>query len=163
MSEYRVAFIGTGPNPDEPDWGNSAAMAYRHAAGYRKLVQCEIVACADLVHEHAQAFADEFDIDHNHIYEDYAQMLTHAEPDVVSVCTPVPTHADIVVDCARDGDLQAVHCEKPMTPSSSRRFAFRQLSPNRRWWLNVSWTSRSAQAATIRSQSPHVVAMGFSQ
>jgi predicted dehydrogenase len=125
MSTYSVAFIGTGPNPDEPDWGNSAAMAYRHAAGYRKLDQCDLVACSDLVEEHAEAFAEEFDIDGGHVYEDYAEMLRSVEPDFVSVCTPVPTHADIVVDCIESGHASAIHCEKPMadTWGDARRMA----------------------------------------
>ena len=63
MTEYSVAFVGTGPDPDTPVWGESAAMAYRHGAGYRKLDNCDLVACADLVHENAEDFAAEFDID----------------------------------------------------------------------------------------------------
>ena len=100
-------------------------MAYRHAAGYRKLDDCEIVACADLIRDHAEDFAAEFDIDDEHVYEDYGEMLASAEPDVVSVCTPVPTHADIVVDCAESGVPRAIHCEKPMatTWSDCRRMA----------------------------------------
>jgi predicted dehydrogenase len=114
MTDYRVAFIGTGPDPETPVWGESAAMAYQHGAGYRKLEQCDPVACADIVRENAEDFAAEFDIDDGNIYEDYTEMLAAVEPDIVSVCTPVPTHADIVIDCARAGDLQAIHCEKPM-------------------------------------------------
>lgn len=114
MVPYSVAFIGTGPDPDEPDWGNSAAMAYQHGAGYRKLDQCELVACADLVSEHAAAFATEFSIDESHIYEDYHEMLRSIEPDFVSVCTPVPTHAPIVIDCIESDHVSAIHCEKPM-------------------------------------------------
>ncbi|WP_435320869.1 Gfo/Idh/MocA family protein [Haloarchaeobius sp. TZWSO28] len=114
MATYRVACIGTGPDPETPVWGESAAMAYRHAAGYRKLDNCDIVACADLVRENANAFAAEFDIDDEHVYEDYTEMLSSAQPDVVSICTPVPTHATIVVDCAESGVPDAIHCEKPM-------------------------------------------------
>jgi len=40
-------------------------------------------------------------------------MITTVEPDIVSVCTP-PTHAEIIVDCARSGVVDAIHCEKPM-------------------------------------------------
>ena len=114
MSTYTVGFIGTGPDPDTPVWGESAAMAYRHAAGYDRLESCEIVACADLVSENARAFADEFDIAEEHVYEDYEEMLAEATPDVVSVSTPVPTHAPIVLDCVRSGVPDAIHCEKPM-------------------------------------------------
>ncbi len=122
---YRIAFIGTGPEPDNPVWGESAAMAYRHAPGYRDDDRCEIVSCADLVRENAEAFAQEFDIDTNLIFEDYNEMLRKIEPDIVSVCTPVPTHAPIVLDCIRSGILKAIHCEKPMatTWEDARRMA----------------------------------------
>ncbi|MFB6296397.1 MAG: Gfo/Idh/MocA family protein, partial [Halobacteriales archaeon] len=114
MSDYTVGFIGTGPEPDNPVWGESAAMAYRHAAGYDRLDSCDILACADIVPENARAFADEFDIAQEHVYEDYEVMLAEARPDVLSVSTPVPTHAPIVLDCVRSGVPEAIHCEKPM-------------------------------------------------
>jgi len=111
---YDVALIGTGPEPDNPIWGESAAMAYQHAAGYRDRDDCAIVACADLVRENAEAFAAEFGIDDDLIFEDYEAMLAEVDPDVVSVSTPVPTHAPIVLDCVTSGVPDAVHCEKPM-------------------------------------------------
>lgn len=111
---HDVALIGTGPEPDNPVWGESAAMAYQHADGYRDRDDCEIVACADLVRENAEAFAAEFDIADGHIYEDYVEMLDAVDPDIVSISTPVPTHAPIVLDCIDSGVPAAVHCEKPM-------------------------------------------------
>ena len=114
MTVHSVAFVGTGPNPAEPVWGESAAMAYRHADGYRRPDDCDLVACADIVREHGEAFADEFGIDAGHVYEDYEEMLAEAQPDIVSVATPVPTHADIVVDLIESGSPSAIHCEKPM-------------------------------------------------
>jgi len=124
-SRFTVAFVGTGPNPETPVWGESAAMAYRHAEGYRQHDQCDLVACADLVPENARAFADEFAIPEDHVYQDYGELLAAHEPDFVSVCTPVPTHADIVVDCIESGHIDAVHCEKPMadTWGGARRMA----------------------------------------
>ncbi|WP_225336441.1 Gfo/Idh/MocA family protein [Halomicrobium urmianum] len=89
-------------------------MAYRHAPGYRDDERCEIVACADLVEENRDAFAEEFNIDDEGVFEDYNQMLRDADPDIVSICTPVPTHAPIVMDCIQSGVLDAIHCEKPM-------------------------------------------------
>jgi hypothetical protein len=34
-------------------------MAYKHAAGYERLDNCELVACADIVRENAMAAAPE--------------------------------------------------------------------------------------------------------
>jgi predicted dehydrogenase len=110
---YRIGFIGTGADPDDPDT-DGYAMAYRHAPGYQRLEDCSIVACADIVPENAEAFADAHGIDEAGVYEDYERMLAEQRPDIVSVCTPPSVHADIVVDCARSGVVDAVHCEKPM-------------------------------------------------
>ena len=122
---YDVAFIGTGPNPDDSDWGTSAAMAYLHADGYANDDRCELVACADLVGDHADAFADEWNLDSENVFEDYTAMLDATAPDIVSVCTPVPTHAEIVVDVVESGGVDAIHCEKPMadTWGDCRRMA----------------------------------------
>lgn len=109
----RAAIIGTGADPDERD-RTGYAMAYRHAPGYRRLDGVELVACADIVRENAEAFAETFDVPSRHVYEDYEEMLSGAEPDVVSVCVPPAIHADIVADCAESGVPIAVHCEKPM-------------------------------------------------
>jgi predicted dehydrogenase len=113
MSERTVAFVGTGPDPENPVSGESFAQAYSHAPGYLD-AGCEIVACADLVPEHAAAFASRFDVPESGVYEDYGEMLAAEEPDVVSVCTPIPTHDDIVLDVVASGVVEAVHCEKPM-------------------------------------------------
>jgi predicted dehydrogenase len=110
---YRVAIIGTGADPSEKD-RSGYAMAYRHAPAYQRLDDCEVVACADIVRENAEAFADRFDIPGGNVYEDYEQMLAEVDLDIVSVCVPPAIHADIVVGCAESGRLQAIHCEKPM-------------------------------------------------
>ena len=110
---YTVAFIGTGPDPKNPST-DGFAMAYRHAPGYQRLDDCELVACADVVPENAQAFARIHDIPPGHVYTDYEEMLSEIRPDIVSICTPPAIHADLVIGTARSGVVQAIHCEKPM-------------------------------------------------
>ncbi|WP_459191515.1 Gfo/Idh/MocA family protein [Halosimplex sp. J119] len=110
---FDVAVIGTGAEPDDPG-GDGYAMAYHHANGYEKLDEVNLIACADIVRENAEAFAAEYDIDEGGIYEDYEAMLEEIEPDVVSVCVPPAIHAPICVDCIRSGAVEAIHCEKPM-------------------------------------------------
>lgn len=122
MSEYTVGIIGTGPDPTSPSV-DGFAMGYRHAEAYRNNDRCHIAACADIVRENADAFAREFDIGEDGVFEDYEEMLTTIEPDIVSVTVPPAIHADIVVGCARSGAVEAIHCEKPMakTLASARR------------------------------------------
>jgi predicted dehydrogenase len=114
VSTYTIAFVGTGPDPEEQVWGESAAMAYRHAPGYERLEKCRIAACADLVRENAAAFAERFDVPSDRVFEDTLEMVETVEPDIVSVCTPVPTHAEIVLNLLETDIPSAIHCEKPM-------------------------------------------------
>ena len=113
MRTHDVAFIGTGANPDEPS-ADGHAMAYRHAAAYEGLENCRLVGCADIVPENAKVFAAAFDVPAEAVFEDYRTMLASVKPDLVSVCTPPANHAELVIGAAESGEVDAIHCEKPM-------------------------------------------------
>lgn len=123
-AQFDVAFIGTGADPDDPSV-DGFAMAYRHAEAYETLDNCQFVGCADIVEENAAAFAETFDIPSEGVFTDYEEMLATLEPDIVSICTPPATHADLVIGTAESGVVDAIHCEKPMslTWGGARRMA----------------------------------------
>ena len=110
MAKYRVGFIGTGKKKPRPDL-NGFFMAYHHAPGYRKLADCELVACADIVRENAEAFAREVGVPK--VYSDYGEMLARERLDIISICTWPHLHARMTLDCIKAG-IPAIHCEKPM-------------------------------------------------
>lgn len=110
---YTVAVVGTGPDPDDPDT-DGYAIAYRHAAGYRRLGNCRLTACADIVAENAEQFADRWGLHGANVFEDAARMVEEVSPDIVSVCVPPRAHAQVVTECAETGIPDAIHCEKPM-------------------------------------------------
>ncbi|MFC4986487.1 Gfo/Idh/MocA family protein [Saliphagus infecundisoli] len=115
MSAYTIGIVGTGPDPDRSDHGGYS-MGYRHAEAYEAVEGCRLVACADVVADHARDFGEAFGLDEG-VFTDVGEMLATAEPDVVSVCTPPATHADLVAQCAGHDAVRAVHCEKPMAPT----------------------------------------------
>ncbi len=110
---YTVAIIGTGAEPENPS-RDGYAMAYHHAAGYEKLNDCTLVGCADIVRKNAEAFADEFGLDDDAVFEKHDALLEALEPDIVSICVPPAVHTEIAVDCIHSGVVKAIHCEKPM-------------------------------------------------
>jgi UDP-N-acetylglucosamine 3-dehydrogenase len=111
MAVFRAAIIGCGDDPAKRSV-KGYAMAYRHAPGYLELPKkCKLVACCDLVPDRAERFAKTFGVPTT--YTDYHQMLAKEKPDIVSVCTWMHLHEQMVVDCAEAG-VKAVHCEKPM-------------------------------------------------
>lgn len=110
MSKLRVGIIGTGKKKPRPD-RFGYAMAYRHADGYKALDTCEIVACADIVEENARAFAQAYGVPA--VYLDYREMLAKENLDVVSICTWMHLHEEMVLETCKAG-VKAIHCEKPM-------------------------------------------------
>lgn len=119
MTSRTAAVVGTG----DPEAG--AGMAYYHGDAYAGLDECDLVACADVVPEHARAFANAYDLREANVYVDAETMLTEVRPDLVSITVPPALHADLVVDAARTGVPEAIICEKPMADSwgASRRMA----------------------------------------
>ncbi len=109
MATYRVGVIGTGNPLQRGPMG--FGMANEHAVAYRRLRSCQIVACADIQEENAQAFQKKFKVPN--IYLDYQEMLAKENLDIVSICTWPSLHAQMVIDSAIAG-VKAIHCEKPM-------------------------------------------------
>jgi len=121
---YDVAVVGTGPDPQNPTV-DGFAMGYRHAESFGNQDACEVVACADIVPENAEAFGRTFGLPDGNVFESYEEMLAAVEPDIVTVAVPPAIHEQVVVDCAHSGVVDAVHCEKPMSDTwgGARRMA----------------------------------------
>ena len=107
MSTARVAIIGTGAK-------EAGGMGKAHAKNYLELEGVDLVSCADIDEEAAHWFAEAYGIDAANVFTDYREMLENVELDLVSVCTPITTHAEIVLDCITSGQINGVHCEKPI-------------------------------------------------
>jgi UDP-N-acetyl-2-amino-2-deoxyglucuronate dehydrogenase len=84
-------------------------VADAHAQAYRTLPESHFVGVYDLNFERAETFAARYGV---RAYRDLDAMLHDSHIQVVSICTPHPTHAEMVVACAGAG----VHAliEKPM-------------------------------------------------
>lgn len=101
MSKLKVGVIGCG-----------SISKYRHLPEYAANPHVEIVAVCDIVEERATAMAEQYNAT---VYTDYKKMLTEAELDIVSVCTPNYLHAPMSIDALNAGNH--VLCEKPMATS----------------------------------------------
>lgn len=96
---YRAAVIGCGK------------MSRGHAHAFANATDVDLVAGADVSEGARAAFAEEFGLDA--MFEDPLQMLERERPNLVSICTWPPLHADLTV-AAFDAGARAVWCEKPM-------------------------------------------------
>jgi predicted dehydrogenase len=99
---YRAAIIGSG------------SIGRAHASGYRGAQRIDLAACADVNPDQARALAREFEV--ASVYTDFRQMLDTEQPDIVSVCTWHPFHAEMTIAAAAR-QPKAILCEKPMATS----------------------------------------------
>lgn len=97
---YQVGIIGCG------------RVARHHAEGYlgNKSI-AQIVGACDPDEDTRNRFAEEFRIER--VFESAEAMLEQSRLDVVSICTPNPTHAELTILAAKQG-VRGIVCEKPM-------------------------------------------------
>lgn len=112
MDTLRVGIIGCG-RPWQSEGSTGFGMSRDHAKGYLA-AGCRLAALADVNRDNAEAF--QRDLGGDAIYLDYHEMLEKERPDVVSVCTWIGLHEEMVIACAEAG-VRAVHCEKPIAPT----------------------------------------------
>lgn len=93
----------------------------KHLPSLSRQSQVHLVAFCDIIPERAQKAADQYGSEGANVYADYREVLADASIDVVHVCTPNDSHAEIAIAALQAG--KHVMCEKPMakTAADARR------------------------------------------
>ncbi|MBA2247999.1 MAG: Gfo/Idh/MocA family oxidoreductase [Chloroflexia bacterium] len=97
---YRAAVIGCGK------------MSSGHADAYKTVAGVELIAGADVFEGARVAFAAKYSVDR--MYSDAQEMLNTEKPDLVSICTWPPLHAELT-EAAFAAGVKGVWSEKPMS------------------------------------------------
>lgn len=113
----RVGVIGTGRIAstigDEIEMGPfNVELPYSHAGAYAAVPDTQMVAAADVESERLGQFATRWSVPAT--YLDYREMLDHEELDIVSICTPTRSHAEVLEEVCRRG-IRGVFLEKPIS------------------------------------------------
>jgi len=106
VAKLRYAVVGAG------------GIGRHHAEVASRLEEYEFVAVADVLEERAKELASRFNA---RAYTNYVEMLEKEQVDVISVCTPHPTHAEIAIEAVKRG--VNVLTEKPMAATVSQCLA----------------------------------------
>jgi predicted dehydrogenase len=83
--------------------------------GFRNCPGARITAIASRHREHAESVANEFGIEH--VADNWQELISRDDIDLVSVVTPPATHMEITLAALDQG--KAVLCEKPMAMDAS--------------------------------------------
>lgn len=89
MEKLRVAIIGTG------------GISHAHIRAWKKMPDCQVIACCDLDGDKARRFAQDYDIPS--VYTHCAELMAREKPDCVSVCTWNSAHAPVTITALRGG------------------------------------------------------------
>jgi len=108
MAKIRLGIVGCGGIAA----GKHADMLTKHFSP-----RAEITAFCDIIPERAEHFRGRFGTADAKVYTDYHDLVNDSSVDVVHVCTPNMSHAEIT--CAAFAAGKHVYCEKPMSCSTA--------------------------------------------
>lgn len=111
-NEYRIAIIGCG------------GIARSHATGYQRNPRTKLVACMDINPANMEKIKTDFNVPHG--YTDYIQLLKEQKPDVVTLCTYMGSHFEMMLTAIEHG-VRAFICEKPFLSSAAEIKKIKQL------------------------------------
>ncbi|HEV2288681.1 MAG TPA: Gfo/Idh/MocA family oxidoreductase [Candidatus Acidoferrales bacterium] len=85
-----------------------------HAGAYWRMPGVELAALCDLEEKNVLRYAGKYGVEGR--YTDVEMMLERENLDILSICTPSASHAEIALAAAANG-IKAIFCEKPITDS----------------------------------------------
>lgn len=107
----RVGIIGCGRIGSEFDEDPIRDYIASHSTAYVKNPNTRLIAVCDINKDKAIKCAERCKVDN--VYTDYKKMLEEENLDIISICTPVNTHPEIVEYASKY--VKGVYCEKPMS------------------------------------------------
>ncbi|MCM3746494.1 Gfo/Idh/MocA family oxidoreductase [Paenibacillus pasadenensis] len=108
----------------------------------------EIVAFCDIDLEKAREAAAKYGAENAGVYADYTELLKDSSLDVVHVCTPNDSHAEISIAALEAGNH--VMCEKPMAKTAAEARAMLEASRRTGKKLTIGYNNR------YRTDSQHL-------
>jgi predicted dehydrogenase len=112
----------------------------KHLPALSRIEQVELTAFCDIIEDKAAKASEKYGAPGAKVYSDYQKLLGDAQVDVVHVCTPNKSHADISIAALESGCH--VMSEKPMakTAADARRMVEAQKKTGKK--LTVGYNNR---------------------
>jgi predicted dehydrogenase len=144
--KYRAALIGCGKIGSEfaGDPGAAAAGVYTHAEAYARHGETELVAVCDTDPEKVERCGRRWHVAGR--YRDPLRLLAEQRPDIVSICTPDPTHHELARAALNGDGVRAVLAEKPLALELGQAEELTRLARRRGVVLAVNYSRRYADS-----------------
>lgn len=112
----------------------------KHMPSLAKLETVEMIGFCDVVTERAQNAKEQFGTPKAKVYTSYEEMLADTEIEVIHVCTPNSSHAEISVAAMEAG--KHVMCEKPMAKTTEEARSMIETSKRTGKKLTIGYQNR---------------------
>lgn len=112
----------------------------KHMPALAMIEEVEMVAFCDLIVERAVEAKHEFGNEEAGVYMDYKEMLANEDLDLVHVCTPNNTHAELSI-ASMEADCH-VMCEKPMAKTAAEAREMVEVSKRTNKKLTIGYQNR---------------------
>ena len=111
---FKVGIIGCGRAGWLFNEDKLAARPVSHMSAYAANKKVEIAALCDIDPRKLRGASRKYGV--KKVYSDYRKMLSDETLDIISICTPADSHAEIC-DAAATSGVRAIFCEKPVACS----------------------------------------------
>lgn len=111
---YKVGIIGLGKIAYSIDKDLNRKIIWSHIKAYNSIKKVNITSICDINTHLLNEIGKELKIDSR--YTNYEQMLEENQFDIISICTPIQTHYEIIKKCVETG-VKAIFCEKTLAYS----------------------------------------------
>ncbi|WP_178020343.1 Gfo/Idh/MocA family protein [uncultured Paenibacillus sp.] len=112
----------------------------KHMTALSKVENVEMVAFCDIIVERAEEAKNKFGTKDAQVFDDYKKMLSNTKLDVVHVCTPNSSHAELSIAAMEAGCH--VMCEKPMAKTSEEARSMIEASKRTGKKLTIGYQNR---------------------
>lgn len=126
---YKLAIVGCG-----------GIANGKHLPSLKTVPNVELVAFCDIVEHRAIEAAGKYGVEGARVYTDYQELLKDGSIDIVHVCTPNDSHADIAIAAMEAG--KHVMSEKPMAKTAADALRMLEASKRTGKKLTVGYNNR---------------------
>ena len=114
----------------------------KHLPSLAQVKEVEMVAFCDIVLERAEVAQEQYGTTDSQVFSDYKEMLAAMDLDVVHVCTPNISHAEISIAALEAGNH--VMCEKPMAKTTAEAREMIEVAKRTGKKLTIGYQNRFA-------------------
>lgn len=137
--KFKVGIVGCG-----------GIATQKHLPALSNLKNVEVVAFCDIIPERAKKLAKKFGTEDAIVTEDYKELCTNPDIDVIHVCTPNASHAPISILAMENG--KDVMCEKPMAKTAEDARKMVEVAKETGRTLTVGYQGRQREDSLYLKQ-----------